>query len=187
MDEEINKAVQMLSRGKIILYPTDTIWGIGCDATNTRAVNRIFKIKRREEKKSLIVLLDTEEKIGQYVSDVPQLAYDLMRNYTSPLTIIYPNAKGLAKNVAGEDRSIAIRVTRDEFCVKMIAMFGKPIVSTSANISGEAAPLAFSRISDDVKRKVDYVVEYNQQRVTRTKPSTLIKIREDGSFDVLRK
>jgi L-threonylcarbamoyladenylate synthase len=187
MEEEIKKAVQFLSRGKIILYPTDTIWGIGCDATNVRAVNRIFKLKRREEKKSLIVLLDSVNKIEQYVSDVPQLAYDLIRNYTSPLTIIYPNAKGLAKNVVGEDRSIAIRVTRDEFCANMISSFGKPIVSTSANISGEAAPLAFSRISEELKRKVDHIVDHNQHNVTRTKPSTIIKIREDGTFDVLRK
>ena len=187
MEEEIKKAVQFLSKGKTILYPTDTIWGIGCDATNTRAVSRIFKIKKREEKKSLIVLLDSADKIEQYVSNVPQLAFDLMRNYTSPLTIIYPNAKGLAKNVVGEDQSIAIRVVRDEFCRRMIEMFGKPIVSTSANVSGEPAPLAFSKISEEVKKNVDHIVDHNQQHLTRTKPSTIIKIRQDGSFDVLRK
>jgi L-threonylcarbamoyladenylate synthase len=187
MDEEINKAVQFLLKGKIILYPTDTIWGIGCDATNSRAVSRIFKIKKREEKKSLIILVDSAEKIEHYVSNVPQLAFDLIRNYTSPLTIIYPNAKGLAKNVVGEDRSIAIRVVRNEFCKRMIELFGKPIVSTSANVSGDPAPLAFSRISEEIKSQVDYVVEYDQQSVTRTKPSTIIKIRPDGTFDVLRK
>ena len=187
MEEEINKAVEILNKGKIILYPTDTIWGIGCDATNARAVSKVFRIKKRIEKKSLIILLDSADKIEQYVSSVPQLAYDLIRNYTSPLTIIYPNAKGLAKNVVGDDQSIAIRIARDEFCKRMVALFGKPVVSTSANVSGDPAPLSFSKISEEVLDKVDYVVKYNQKSVNRTKPSTIIKIRQDGSFDVLRK
>jgi L-threonylcarbamoyladenylate synthase len=187
MEEEINKAVEFLLKGKTILYPTDTIWGIGCDATSQKAVERIFRIKQRPEKKSLIILLDTEEKIERYVTDVPQLAYDLIRNYSSPLTIIYPNSRGLARNVVADDKSIAIRVVKDEFCRLMIARFGKPVVSTSANVSGEPAPLAFSRIPESVKQGVDYVVRYNQNTVTRTKPSTIIKIKKDGSFDVLRK
>lgn len=187
MEEEILKAVDILRKGKTILYPTDTIWGIGCDATHAKAVSKIFKIKERAEKKSLIVLLDAADKIEHYVPNVPHLAYDLMRNYTSPLTIIYPTSKGLAKNVVGEDQSIAIRVVRDEFCRRMIELFGKPVVSTSANVSGEPAPLSFSRISETLKRKVDHVVDYHQQHVSRTKPSTIIKIRQDGTFDVLRK
>lgn len=187
METEINKAVEFLRKGKTILYPTDTIWGLGCDATNARAVNKIYKIKKRRENKSLIVLLDTADKLQLYVTSVPHLAYDLLRNYTSPLTIIYPNARGLARNVVGEDQSIAIRVVRDEFCKKMIEQFGKPVVSTSANVSGEPAPLAFSRISEEVKKKVDHVVEYKHQHVSRTKPSTIIKIRQDGTFDVIRK
>lgn len=187
MEEEINKAVEFLAQGKTILYPTDTIWGLGCDATSQKAVEKIFRIKKRPEQKSLIILLDTEQKIEQYVKDVPQLAYDLIRNYTSPLTIIYPNSRGLAKNVVAEDKSIAIRVVKEAFCRKMIERFGKPIVSTSANVSGEPAPLSFSKISDEVKQTVDHVVNYNQHIVTRTKPSTIIRIRQDGSFDVLRK
>ena len=187
MEEEIKKAVEFLSQGKVILYPTDTIWGIGCDATNSKAVNRVFRIKKRREKKSLIVLLDSIEKIEQYVYSVPQLAYDLIRNYTSPLTIIYPKAKGLAKNVIGNDQSIAIRIATDEFCRKMIAAFNKPVVSTSANISGETAPLSFGKITEEVRKQVDYIVNYNQQAVRTTKPSTIIRIRQDGTFDVLRK
>lgn len=187
MEEEINSAVEFLRSGKVILYPTDTIWGIGCDATSQKAVDRIFRIKKREEQKSLIVLLDTAEKIGQYAEDVPQVAYDLMRNYTSPLTIIYPNARGFARNVVAPDNSIAIRVVRDAFCREMIARFGKPVVSTSANVSGEPAPLTFSKISQEVLRRVDYIVGINQHIVTRTKPSTLIRISKDGTFEVLRK
>ena len=187
IEQEIIKAVEILEKGKTILYPTDTIWGIGCDATNAKAVSKIFKIKERAENKSLIVLLDSPDKIEQYVPNVPHLAYDLMRNYTSPLTIIYPSSKGLAKNVVGEDLSIAIRVVRDEFCRRMIERFGKPVVSSSANVSGEPAPLSFSRISEVVRRRVDHVVDYNQQHISRTKPSTIIKIRLDGTFDVLRK
>ena len=177
MEEEINLAVEFLNQGKTILYPTDTIWGIGCDATNPKAVNRVFKIKKREERKSLIILLDSAGKIEQYVQSVPQLAYDLIRNYSSPLTIIYPNARGLARNVVGRDQSIAIRVVRDEFCRKMIALFNKPVVSSSANVSGEPAPLSFGKISEEVKNRVDYVVNYNQQAVKRTKPSTIIRIK----------
>jgi L-threonylcarbamoyladenylate synthase len=187
MEEEIKKAVDILLKGKTILYPTDTIWGIGCDATNMKAVDRIYAIKHRPENKSLIVLLDNADRIEQYARDVPQVAYDLIRNYTSPLTIIYPNARGLARNVIAEDGSIAIRVVRDEFCCRVIEGFGKPIVSTSANVSGEPAPLAFSRISDAVKNGVDHICAYNQHFVNRTKPSTIIKIRKDGTFDVIRK
>ena len=187
MEEEIKKAIDALQKGKTILYPTDTIWGIGCDATNMKAVDRIYAIKHRPENKSLIVLLDSADRIEQYAQDVPQVAYDLMRNYTSPLTIIYPNARGLARNVIAEDGSIAIRVVRDEFCRRMIEEFGKPIVSTSANVSGEPAPLAFSKISDEVKNGVDYICAHNQHFINRTKPSTIIKIRKDGTFDVIRK
>lgn len=187
MEQEILKAVETLRNGKTILYPTDTIWGIGCDATNPKAVEKVFRIKKREEKKSLIILVDSEDKIEQYVSDVPHLAYDLIRNYNSPLTIIYPRAKGLAKNVVADDQSIAIRVVRNEFCKRMISAFGKPVVSTSANISGEPAPLAFSKISEEVIRQVDYVVQYGTHSVSRIKPSTIIRIKPDGSFDLLRK
>jgi len=187
MEEEIRKAIAMLEKGKTLLYPTDTIWGLGCDATNPRAVEKIYLIKKRKENKSLIVLLDSADKLEQYALDVPQVAYDLIRNYTSPLTVIYPNARGLAKNVIAEDGSIAIRVVRDEFCRKMIEGFGKPIVSTSANISGEPAPLAFSKISEEVKKGVDHIISYNQHFVNRTKPSTIIRIRRDGTFEVIRK
>ena len=187
MEEEVKKAVEFLKKGKIILYPTDTIWGIGCDATNQKAVGRIYTIKKRYEDKSMIVLLDDPAKIEKYVSKVPLIAFDLMNSIETPLTIIYPNAKNLAKNVIASDNTIAIRVTRDDFCRQMIALFGKPVVSTSANISGEPAAITFSKISDKIKNSVDYTVGINRNTIHTTKPSTIIRFRENGEFEVIRK
>jgi L-threonylcarbamoyladenylate synthase len=187
MEEEVRMAVEFLKKGKIILYPTDTVWGIGCDATNSKAVEKVYKIKQRFEKKSLIVLLDTIEKIPQYVEEVPPIAYDLMKSMDAPLTIIYPKAKNLAKNVIADDKSIAIRIVHDEFCRNMLEAFGKPVVSTSANISGEKAPLVFSKISEEIRNSVDYIVGINQQVMNRTKPSTIIRLRENNQFEIIRK
>ena len=187
MDEEVRLTVDFLRKGKIILYPTDTIWGIGCDATQQKPVDRIYKIKQRYESKSMIILLDHADKLPAYVKKVPSVAYDLIDRYSEPLTIIYPDAMNVAQNVIADDGTVAIRIVRDEFCRAMIALFEKPVVSTSANLSGQSAPLIFSKIPDVIKKKVDYSVNYNRNTLIRTKPSTIIRLLENGEFEVVRK
>lgn len=187
MEEEINKAIKALKEGKTILYPTDTIWGIGCDATNSKAVKKVYSIKKRTEHKSLIVLLCSTKALAKYVKNVPTIAYDLTESIKTPLTIIYSNAKGLAKNVIGKDKSIAIRITRDEFCKHIISGLGKPLVSTSANISGDQTPLLFSQINDDIKNNVDHIVNLEHHSFKNIKPSRIIKFDENGEFKVVRK
>ncbi len=187
MEEEIRATVEFLSQGKVILYPTDTIWGIGCDATQQKSVDRIYRIKKRFESKSMIVLVDRPEKLSQFVKKVHPVAYDLIERYNEPLTIIYPDAMNVAPNVIAEDGSLAIRVVKDEFCRKMIESFGKPVVSTSANISGEPAPVSFGKISPEIVAGVDYVVNHKRQGISRTKPSTIIRILDNGEFEVIRK
>lgn len=186
MREELIKTVEVLKAGGTILYPTDTIWGIGCDATNSRAVQKVYKIKHRQFAKSMIILLDQEEKLTKYVKKVPETAWDLMKNIDTPLTIIYPHAKNLAKNVIARDKTIAIRIVRNEFCRKLISLFNKPIVSTSANISDEAIPLTFNDISPEIKNNVDHIVDLYKNNIQQVKPSTIIKINEDGEFRVIR-
>jgi len=186
MKEEINKTVEILKAGGTILYPTDTIWGIGCDATNNKAVQKVYKIKQRKFAKSLIILLDQEEKLTNYVKKVPDTAWDLLNNITTPLTIIYPNAKNLAKNVVASDKTIAIRIVKNDFCKKLISLFNKPIVSTSANLSDEPIPLTFYDISPEIKENVDHIVELHKNYVHQIKPSTIIKLEEDGDFIVIR-
>jgi L-threonylcarbamoyladenylate synthase len=187
MMDEINKTLEYLRSGKIILYPTDTIWGIGCDATLPKPIERIYQIKQRFESKSMIILLDDAGKLSKYVDKVPALAYDMIESYNEPLTIIYPGAKNVAKNVIADDGTLAIRIVRDDFCRQLIAAFGKPIVSTSANVSGQPSPITFSKIPDEIRHKVDYIVNYNKDAVVRTKASTIIRIRENGEFEVIRK
>lgn len=187
MKEEIKLAVESLKKGKIILYPTDTIWGIGCDGTLVKTINRIYSIKKRVEKKSMIILLDSTDKISRYVKNVPAIAYDLIERYNEPLTIIYPNAVNVAKNIIGTDGSIAIRIVKDDFCREMIRLFDKPIVSTSANLSGQPAPVVFSKIQDEIINEVDHIVNLNKDTVIRTKPSTIIRLTEHGEFEVIRK
>lgn len=185
-EEDVKKSVEMLKSGKIILYPTDTIWGIGCDATNVKAVQRIFDLKGRNQGKSMIILLDTEEKLEKYVKKVPPIAFDLIENSASPITIVYSGAYNLAKNLIADDGTIAIRIVRDEYCQQVISKSGKPLVSTSANISGSPSPGTFSEIDEEVKKKVDYVAESFRNRTGRIKPSTIIKLEENGIFKVLR-
>jgi L-threonylcarbamoyladenylate synthase len=187
MEEEIKLSVDFLKKGKVILYPTDTIWGIGCDATQQKPVDRIYRLKQRFESKSMIILLDQADKLAAYVKKVPPIAFDLIERYLEPLTIIYPNAMNVAKNVIAEDGTIAIRIVRNEFCRKMISLFGKPIVSTSANLSGQASPLAFSKIPKEITEGVDHVVDFNRDVIIRTKPSTIIRLFENGEFEVIRK
>jgi L-threonylcarbamoyladenylate synthase len=187
MEEEIKKAVEALKQGKVILYPTDTIWGIGCDATNAKAVDKVYKIKHRVETKSMIVLLDDADKLSTYMEKVPDIAWDLLNSIQTPLTIIFPKAKNIAKRIIAADHTIAIRITRDEFCKKVIAAFGKPIVSSSANISGQNAPIMFSMISDEVKKEVDFIVNLEKKGMREAKPSTIIKLQINGEFEVIRR
>jgi L-threonylcarbamoyladenylate synthase len=186
MEEEIKKAVEVLSLGGTLLYPTDTIWGIGCDATNYRAVEKVNKIKQRPELKSLIVLVESIEVLKQYVEQVPEVAIDLIQSVTDPLTIIYPKGRNLPRNLMAPDQSVAIRIPQNEFCQNLLKAFGKPITSTSANISGERSPLSFSKISDEIRDGVDYVVSFDQKVVHRPKPSTIVRITLDGEIQILR-
>ena len=185
MDQEIQKALLILRNGKTILYPTDTVWGIGCDATNFEAIQKIYKIKRREESKSLIILVDSIQMLKNYVDNIPEKAINILKNVEAPTTIIYSNPNGIAKNAIAIDDTIAIRVVKNKFCKMLIEAFGKPIISTSANISGEETPKLFDVISEEIKRNIDYIVEVNEGDLNK-KPSTILKIMEDGSIRILR-
>ena len=187
MTEEITKTLKYLEDGKLILYPTDTIWGVGCDATDYQAVNRIYNLKKRVESKSMIVLLDDAAKLVDYVAEVPNITMDLVGSIESPLTVIYMGAKGLAKNVIASDGTIAIRITRDPFCKELIRQFGKPIVSTSANVSGTKDPITFSQIPAVIKNGVDYVVDHNRDRIVKARASRIIKLESNGEFTVIRR
>ena len=187
LKEEINKALEVLKNGGIILYPTDTVWGLGCDATNPEAVAKIFALKNRADSKSLIILLDTENKLQSHVSEIPDVAYDLIEYTEKPLTIIYDGAKNLAQNLINEDGSIAIRIPKHEFCQQLIQRFRKPIVSTSANISSELTPLSFSQISEKIKNGVDYVIDLEQEDTQEKQSSTIIKLGAGGQFSFIRK
>ncbi len=184
--DEIKKTVEVLRSGGIILYPTDTIWGIGCDATNPEAVAKIYKLKQREDSKSMIVLVDQAGRIPSYVSEMPDLAWDLIELADKPLTIIYPKAKNLATNIAAADGSIGIRVANHEFCNKLIGRFGKPIVSTSANISGKPFPKSFHDIDEAIKEGVDHIVSDEFDHPVSDKPSGIIMLGVNGEIKVIR-
>ena len=186
LKEEVRKACEVLKNGGIILYPTDTIWGIGCDATNELAVKRIYELKHREDNKDMLVLLDDVGKLASYV-EVPDVAYELLEVNDKPMTIIYPNAKNLAKNLIAQDRTIGIRITSEAFTKALLYRFRKPIVSTSANISGEPSPKCFAEISDAVKSVVDYVVDFRQEETSNPAPSSIIKLGVGGEIQIIRK
>ncbi|TYP98550.1 L-threonylcarbamoyladenylate synthase [Sphingobacterium allocomposti] len=185
--DDLNKALETLKNGGLILYPTDTIWGIGCDATNEAAVEKVFALKGREKTKSLIVLLHNDNQLASYVNDVPEVAYELIEYADKPLTIVYSNAKNLAKNAVAVDGSIGIRIVRHPFCEQLLQRFRKPLISTSANISGEPSPTCFDDISPVVKGGVDYIVGYGQHEKGDGKSSTVMKIDPSGKFAFLRK
>lgn len=187
MQNDIKKALEVLQNGGVILYPTDTIWGIGCDATNEKAVQRIYELKRREDSKSMLVLIENINFLSRYVEEVPEIAYDLIEVTEKPMTIIYSGAKNLAKNLIAQDGSIGIRVSSEEFTRQLIQRFKKPIVSTSANISGEPSPAFFDEISPEIIDAVDYVVEYRQDDHTPKEPSSIVKLGVGGEIQVLRK
>jgi len=187
MHDDLKKAVEVLKSGGVILYPTDTIWGIGCDATNKEAVQRIYKIKQREDSKSMLVLMENPALLERYVDDVPELAWDLVEITTTPLTVIYQHAKNMAENLIADDGSVGIRFTKEKFTSQLLQRFRKPLVSTSANISGEKSPAFFAEISDEIKSQVDYVVEFRQDDTSAAQPSSIIKLGPGGKIDILRK
>jgi L-threonylcarbamoyladenylate synthase len=187
LKEEVNKALKVVQDGGIILYPTDTIWGIGCDATNTEAVKKIFALKQREESKSMIILLDIDNKLQSYVSEVPDIAYDLIEYAENPLTLVMPGAKNISSALIAADGSVGIRVTSHPFCQQLIQRLRKPLVSTSANISGQPSPEYFSKISQDIIDGVDYVVDIDQHSTDIRKPSTIMRLEPNGSFQFIRR
>lgn len=186
MEDEIKKCVEQLQAGKVILYPTDTVWGIGCDATNEEALMKIYRIKQRNEKKSMIILLDSAEKLPMYVERIPLIAWDLLSNISRPTTFIYPQAKNLPNKLVHDDGTIAIRVTSNEFCRKLIRQLNRPIISTSANVAGEATPQTFNNISQKIIDQVDHVVPQEFSTSVDYKPSRLIKFLDDYNFSIIR-
>lgn len=186
MQEEIKEACRIMQAGGVILYPTDTVWGIGCDATNENAVKKVFEIKKRVDSKALLVLVDSAVKVDFYVSDVPEVAWDLVEYAEKPLTIIYSNARNLANNLVAADGSVGIRVTKEDFSKRLCERFRKAIVSTSANIAGEPTPSNFSEISNEILEAVDYVVNYRQEETGKPKPSSIIRVEKGGLFKIIR-
>jgi len=187
LKDEINKALEVLKNGGVILYPTDTIWGLGCDATNVEAVDKLLSIKNRPAEKSLIILLDVDSKLQSYITEVPEVAYDLIEYAENPLTIVFPGAKNLAPNVINVDRSVGIRIIKHDFCTPLIQRFRKPIVSTSANLSGKPSPKFFDDIDPEILELVDLVVNFEQENRNIKKPSTIMKLSPGGQFEFIRK
>lgn len=191
MQNIVKQIAKLLHEGRLILYPTDTVWGIGCDATNPIAVQQVFALKQRPDSKALIVFVKNEKQLGEYVETMPEPAKIILQQATRPTTIIYPKAKSLATNLIAQNGSVAIRIPKHDFCQQLLTCFGKPIVSTSANISGQPTPLHFSEITDDIKKGVDYIVdqEYekkNSDEVTNPQPSSIILIKQDNTLVKIR-
>lgn len=199
MNEEIQKALEVLRNGGIILYPTDTVWGIGCDATDPEAVAKIYAIKKREDSKSLVLLASDMDMICKYVREVPEMAVQLVEVNDKPMTIIYPDAvaggkgcmkadrRALAYNTVAEDGTVGIRIPMMDFCCQLVSRLGRPIVSTSANISGEPAPARFSEISEQIRNAVDHVVDPSLEKGSTGRSSSIIKVGLDYSIEIIRK
>jgi L-threonylcarbamoyladenylate synthase len=185
-EEDILNCLKVLHEGGIILYPTDTIWGIGCDATDPEAVKKIFNLKKRPAAKSMIVLVADPRDINRYTSRAEPHVSEFLEKNPGPTTVIYEGALGLAENLIGEDGSVAIRIVRKDFCMHLIKRFRKPLVSTSANLSGEEPPKNFAGISDEIKKGVDYIVKYRQQDFSESRASRLLKFDKNGEPIVLR-
>ena len=186
MIEDIKKACEVMAAGGLILYPTDTIWGIGCDATNEEAVRRVYELKRRSDHKAMLLLMDSSAKLNYYVQEVPDVAWDLIELADSPLTVIYSGARNVAPNLLAEDGRVGIRITQEEFSHKLCERFRKPLVSTSANVSGEPSPANFSEISATIKAGVDYIVRYRQDDLSKAAPSHIIKLGAGGLVKIIR-
>lgn len=183
---DIGRAVEVMNRGGVILYPTDTIWGIGCDATDEAAVRRVFEIKRRADSKALISLVDSAAKVQFYVPDVPDVAWDLVEFATKPLTIIYDHARNLAPNLPAADGSAAIRVTRETFSRELCRRMRRAVVSTSANVSGQPAPRRFADIADEIRQAVDYVCTSRREERCNPPASSIIRLGSDGVVKIVR-
>ena len=184
--EDLEKACEVMRKGGVVLYPTDTIWGLGCDASNEEAVKRIFRIKQRSDSKSMLVLLDNDAKLSYYVEDVPDQAYDLMDLSEKPVTIIYDGARHLAPQLIAEDGSVGIRITKEEFSRDLCARMRGAVVSTSANISGQPSPHFFAEVSQEIVDAVDYVVAYRRDDSTPAVPSSIIKLGRGGLVKIIR-
>jgi L-threonylcarbamoyladenylate synthase len=187
LNYEVKKTLEVLKKGGIILYPTDTVWGLGCDATNADAVKRINRLKKREAGKNFILLLENDSRLASYVKEIPETAWLLIEYTTRPLTIIYDAAKNLPEEVIAADGTIAIRVVKDEFCQKLIQALKKPLVSTSANVSGSPFPSAYEEISDEIKSGVDYVVNWRRNEKSPAVPSVIIKLKSNGEISFIRR
>ncbi len=185
-DEDLRSAVKTLREGGIVLYPTDTVWGIGCDATNPEAVAKVFALKQRAEAKSMLVLVDSPMRAQAYVSEIPDVAYDMMELSDKPLTLILDGAKNLAHNLIAEDGSVGIRVTNEKFSHDLCYRFSKPVVSTSANISGHPSAATWAEIEQEIKDGVDYAVSYRRDDNTKSKPSSIVKLKANGEVTVIR-
>lgn len=187
MKEEIQKAVEVLRKGGIILYPTDTVWGIGCDATNQEAVAKVYEIKKREDSKSLVLLASDMDMICRYVKEIPEMAVQLVEVNDKPMTIIYPGAMGLAPNAIAEDGTVGIRIPMMDFCCQLVSRLGRPIVSTSANISGEPTPKKFAEIPQQIKDAVDHIVDPSLEAGAIGQASSIIKVGLDYTIQIIRK
>lgn len=185
-DEDLRQAVATLRSGGLILYPTDTVWGIGCDATNSEAVAKVFALKQRAEAKSMLVLVDSASRARNYVKEIPDVAYDMLDIADKPLTLILDNALGLASNLIAEDGSVGFRVTNEKFSHDLCYKFMKAVVSTSANISGHPAAAIYPEIEQEIIDGVDYVVRYRRDDTKRSKPSSIVKLKADGQVTVIR-
>jgi L-threonylcarbamoyladenylate synthase len=186
MQEDLDIALEVLSNGGIILLPTDTVWALGCNATNSRAITRLYKIKFRLLRKPLTIMAENTDMIKKYVENVPDIAIELNETYKDPLTIVYDQAKNLPKILIPYDGSIAIRIPRKEFCLNLIRRLGHPLIATSANFSGDPPPLVFSKISSGIKDAVDYICTTDQTIFNSSKPSAIIKVKDDGQMQIIR-
>ena len=197
MKEQIQKAIEVLRSGGVILYPSDTVWGIGCDATDPEAVAKVYAIKNREDSKSLVLLASDIDMVCRYVKEIPEMAVQLVEVNDKPMTIIYPGAvvgnaeekspHCLAYNAVAEDGTVGIRIPMMDFCQQLVSRFGRPIVSTSANISGEATPKKFAEISEQIKSAVDYIIDPSLEKGATGKSSSIIKVGLDYSIEIIRK
>ena len=188
-----SEALEVLRNGGVILYPTDTVWGLGCDATNPEAVARIYEIKKRSDSKSLVLLASDLDMVARYIREIPDMAIQLVEVNDKPMTIIYPGAltgqecRGLAHNTVAQDGSVGIRIPVVDFCSDLVHRFGRPIVSTSANISGEPTPRKFADIPQQIKDAVDFIVDPSLERSSTGSASSIIKVGLDGTIDIIRK
>ena len=185
-NEDIQACLEVLQQGGIILYPTDTVWGLGCDATNEKAVKQIFELKKRSDTKAMIVLVENENAILNYVNVTELQIFDYIKGIHKPTTVIYNHAKNLAHNLMADDGSVAIRICKDKFCQELIKQFGKPIVSTSANVSTYPTPLCFNDISLEIIDGVNYVVKHRQDELEMQQPSAIVKWNENGELIIIR-